>query len=52
MYEPKNKETFKEKRKAIRKALRKITTRENIIKAVVIISTLALIATSILPYIL
>jgi len=43
---------MKEKKKALRKAVRKIMTRENIIKSVVLISTLALIASSVLPYII
>ena len=43
---------MKEKKKALRKAVKKIMTRDNIIKSVVLISTLALIASSVLPYII
>lgn len=42
---------MKEKIKTAKKRVKKMLTRENIIKIVTIISGLALIATSILPYI-
>lgn len=42
---------MKEKIKVAKKRLRKMLTRENIIKVVTIVSGLALIATSVLPYI-
>ena len=47
-----DKEKLKEKKRSLRKVLRRMFTRENIIKIVVLISTLALIISSVLPYIL
>jgi len=36
----------------IKKAIRKVTRKDNLFKALIVISTLALIATSVLPYII
>lgn len=40
----------KDKKKALRKKIRKIFKKENIVKIIIIFATLALVLTSILPY--
>ncbi len=42
----------KDKKKAFRKKLRKIFKKDNVTKIIIILATLALILTSILPYLL
>jgi len=40
----------KDKKKALKKKLRKIFRKENVVKMIILIATIALILTSILPY--
>lgn len=42
----------KDRKRKIKKRLRKIFSKQNVMKAIIIFATLALIATSILPYII
>jgi hypothetical protein len=42
----------KEKRRSLRKSIRRIFRKENLVKAVIVFATVVLILTSILPYLL
>ncbi|NMB91619.1 hypothetical protein GYA37_02085 [candidate division WWE3 bacterium] len=44
--------TLKEKKKSLRKSVRRVFKKDNIVKAVIIFATVILILTSILPYLL
>ncbi len=48
----KNKNTEKENRKPLKKKIKKFFKKENIIKIVLVVATLALVLGSILPYLL
>lgn len=42
----------KEKKKSLRRSIRRIFRKENLVKAVIVFATVVLILTSILPYLL
>lgn len=44
--------SFKEKRKHLRKSVRRAFRKDNVIKVIIIFATVTLILTSILPYLL
>ena len=45
-------EGYKEKRRDLRRTIRKAFKKDNLLKMVIVFATLALVATSILPYLL
>ncbi len=43
---------YKEKKKTLKRSIRKMFKKENLVKAVIVFATVVLILTSILPYLL